>query len=129
MPQTMLAFLALMMITVSSLNYFEGQQRTHDNMIRSEYEIMANAATIEAMEIIGQGTDWDDLDELDGDSTSVSYTVGAFSVPFSMETAVQYVNADGTPSATPTAYKEVALTSSNTRFAVALVTHARIFAE
>ena len=129
MPQTLLAFLAMIMITSSSLNYFEGQKRSHDNMIRSEYEIMANAATIEAMEIIGQAIDWDDLDALDGDSTSVDYSIGALSVPFSLETLVRYVNVDGTPSATPTSYKEVALTSTNSKFDIPLVTHTRIFAE
>ena len=44
MPQSMLAFLAMMMITIASMNYFQAQMRTNDNMIRSEYEIMANAA-------------------------------------------------------------------------------------
>lgn len=129
MPQTMLAFLALMMIMVSSLNQYQAQLRSHDSMVRSEYEIMANAVTIERMEIINLGTDWADLSALHGDSTSVNFTVGGFVIPFSMKTAVQYVDVTGAPSGVPTSYKEVALTSSNPKFSIDLVTHTRIFAE
>jgi hypothetical protein len=125
----MLAFLAMMMITIASMNYFQAEMRTNDNMIRSEYEIMANASTIEQMEVINQTVDWDDLFNLDGDSSTVTYGVDAFSVDFAMEVDVQYVTVTGAASATPTSYKEVSLTASNDKYSVDLVTHTRIFAE
>lgn len=125
----MLAFLALLMITISSLNQIRGQMNAYDGLVRSEFEIMANAATIERMEIINLGTDWDDLDALNGDSTSISYTVGATTVPFSVQTAVQYVDVNGVPSGFPTSYKEVVLTASHPKFNTFLVTHVLIFAE
>jgi len=103
--------------------------RSWDNMVRSEYEIMANAVTIEQMEIINQQVDWDDLDGLNGDASTVNYPVGSLTVDFTCTVAVQYVDATGTPSASPTSYKEVALTTSSDRYSVALVTHTRIFAD
>ncbi len=129
MPQTMLAFLAMMMISISSLNQYQAQMRSYDNLIHSEYEIMANAVTIERMEIINLGIDWADLNALHGDSTAVSYAVGATIVPFTMRSAIQFVTVTGAASGTPTSYKEVALTTSHERFNLDLVTHTRIFAE
>ena len=129
MPQSMLAFLAMMMIMIASQNHYQAQMRTNENMIRSEYEIMANAATIEQMEIISQTVDWEDLDDMHGDSTIIAYGVDDFSVSFLMKTAIQYVDVTGSPSGTPTSYKEVELTTSSDEFTVDLVTHSRIFAE
>jgi len=125
----MLAFLAMMMISISSMNYYQAQMRSNDNMIRSEYEIMANAATIEQMEIINQTIEWDDLLVMNGDTTDISYGIDDFSVEFTMSTNVQYVTVTGSPSGTPTSYKEVTLTSASDKFTVNLVTHSRIFAE
>ena len=129
MPQSMLAFLAMMMITIASMNYFQAQMRTNDKMIRSEYEIMANAATIEQMEIINQTVDWDDLLKLDGDSSAIAFGVDALSVDFTMHIDVQYVTVTGAESVTPTSYKEVSLTTASDRYTLDLVTHTRIFAE
>ena len=129
MPQSMLAFLAMMMISISSMNYYQAQMRSNDNAIRSEYEIMANAATIEQMEIINQTIDWDDMLLMNGDSTSISWGIDEFSVEFSMLTSVQYVTITGSPSVIPTSYKEVTLTSASDKFSIDLVSHSRIFAE
>lgn len=103
--------------------------RSYGGLVRSEFEIIANAATVERMIIISLGTDWDDLDVLDGDSTGINYSVGEVTIPFSLQTSVQYVDVNGAPSSFPTSYKEVALTASNPKFTIDLVTHKRIFGE
>lgn len=125
----MLAFLAMMLATMAALNQYRAQIQTYDWMIRSEYEIMANAVTIEEMELIDVGMDWDDLEDVDGDTMSVTFTAGDFSVDFQLIFSVQYVDDLGAPSGSPTDYKEVEIEASHASYSVPMVTHTRIFAD
>lgn len=129
MPQSLLAFLAMMIATIAAYNQMGAKMGTYQQMIHSEYELMANAVTIEQMEIIALATDYDDLEDLDGDVLSRSFTAGSRSVSFSLTIDVQFVDDDGSPSASETDQKEVSIAATNTLFATALVTHARIFSD
>ena len=64
--------MAMMLATIAALNQYRGQIRTEEEMIRSEYEIMANAVAIEQIQILDIGTDWEDLEDVDGDTMQVS---------------------------------------------------------
>lgn len=125
----MLAFLAMMLATLAALNQYQAQLHTYDAMIRSEYEIMANAVTIEEMELIDVGMDWDDLEDVDGDTMSVTFSAGDFDIDFQLIFAVQYVDDQGTPSGSPTDYKEVEIEASHATYSIPMVTHTRIFTD
>src|SRR5690606_568111 len=129
MPQTLMAFLAMTIAALATLNQMTSQMATYDNIVHSEYQLMANAEVIERMEIIALGTDYDDLDALDGSELSTSFSINEVSVNFDLEIVVQFVDEDGEPSVEETDIKEVAITAFNDRYALPLVTHRRMFSE
>ena len=129
MAQTLLAFLAMMIAMSISINQNRIRLSSYDSMVRSEYEIMANAVTIEQMEIVKAGTAWDDLEDWHGDTTNVSITIGSFAESFNLSYTVQYVDDNGNPSGAPTSVKEVEIIALNDRFNQPLFTHARLISE
>ena len=124
-----MAFLAMMIAGLAAFNQMSGQMQTYDSMVRSEFEMMANAVVIDQMEIIDITTDYDDLEDWDDNESTRSFTVDDFSVDFSIEIQVQYIDDDGDASESETDQKEVSIVGTHEKFTVALVNHRRIFSE
>ncbi|NQV71607.1 hypothetical protein HQ496_00690 [bacterium] len=100
-----------------------------DNVIRSEYELMANAVVLEQMELLDLGTDYEDLENWDGDELDRSFTVGDMSIAFTLIVEVQFVDEDGQPSEVETNQKEVTIRATQEKFLVPLVQHSRLFSD
>jgi len=129
MPQSLMAFLAMMIASIAAYNQMGSKAAVYEQMVHSEYELMANAVVIERMEIIAVGTDFDDLDDLDGDTITATFSAGDLDEDFTLTLDVQYVDDDGDPSGTPTSQQEVEITAENDHFNMPLVIHSRIFSE
>jgi len=129
MPQTLMAFLAMSIAGLATLSQLSAQIETYDDMVHSEYQLMANALVIERMEIITLGTDYDDLDDLNGNQLSLDFTIDDFSVSFDLEITVEYSDDEGVPSEDDTGIRKVTIEATHDRYAYALVTHARLFSE
>lgn len=129
MPQTLMAFLAMTIAALATLSQMSAQIETYDDIVHAEYQLMANAEVIERMEIIALGTDYDDLDALDGNEVPVVFSINDVSVNFDLQLAVQFVDDDGVPSESDTGIKEVAITAFNDRYTLPLLTHRRMFSE
>ena len=130
MPQSMLAFLAMAMAVMLAVTQMRSDLRSHQSMVSEEFEIMANAVTLEQLDIISVSTSWDSLDVVWDDSIVVrGFGFNGDEVDFDLAIAVQYVDAGGNPAAGATTRKEVAVSAGNDRFILPLVTHARIFSE
>jgi len=129
MSQTMMAFLAMMIAGLAALNQLTAQVGAYEQTYRSEYELMANAVVLEQMEVIDMTTDYDDLEDWDGDVLTRSFEVSQGNIDFLLTIQVQYVEEDGTPSATETDQKEVTIAATQEKFNITLVTHSRMIAE
>jgi len=129
MGQTLMAFLAMMIAALAAINQMTAQIQTFDEQVRAEYELMANALVLERMELIDLNTDYDDLEDWDGQALAETYEVNDTDVDFTVTIAVGWVDDDGEPSATPTTQKEVSIAGTNARYTFTLVTQSRIFAE
>ena len=90
---------------------------------------MANAVAIEQIELLDIGTDWADLEDVDGDTMQVAFSAGDLTVDFDLMFAVQYVDENGDPSASPTSIKEVQVMAFHDKFFLPMVTHTRLFSE
>lgn len=126
MPQTLLAFLAMMIAALASINQYTAQLQAYEAMYRSEFELMANALVLEEMEIIDLTTNFSALGALDGDERTRSFEVGSGSVEFDLTISVIYVDETGAPSGVATPQREVAIAATHPRFTTPLVTHKRI---
>jgi len=129
MSQTMMAFLAMMIAGLAALNPLTAQVGAYAQTYRSEYELMANALVLEQLEIIDMTTDYEDLEDWDGDTMTRSFEVSQGDIDFELTVEVQFVEEDGTPSATETDQKEVTISATQDKFTITLVTHSRLFAE
>jgi hypothetical protein len=129
MPQSLMAFLAMMIASIAAFNQMNSQLGTYDNMVRGEYEMMANGLILEQIELIELGTDYDDLEDWNGSELTRSFTVGDISVPFTLSVEVQYVDDDGLPSAIETNQKEVSIGATQEKFSITLVRHTRLISE
>jgi hypothetical protein len=127
MPQTLLAFLAMMVATMAAFNQQSAVLRSQETMIRSELEIMANAVALDQMETGPGSMDWDDLLTLDGASTTQTFAVATNTVQFSLALSAHYVDDTGTVSGSPTDIIEVSIAVTHSRYNFPLVTHARMF--
>lgn len=127
MPQTLMSFLAMLIASIAAFNQMNAQMHTYDQMVRAEYELMANAVALERMEIIDLTTEFDDLEDWNGVTTTASFSAGDFSVSFDLEISVQYVDEDGLPSEVETDQMEVRIQATNEKFLVTLVNHSRLF--
>jgi len=129
MPQTLMAFLAMMIASIAAFNQLTSRTQSFDDMIQSEYELMANAVVLEQVELIDLGTEYDDLEDWDGAEMERAFTVGDFSITFTLTVNVQFVDEDGVPSEAETNQKEVAVSATQEKFLLPLVTHSRLFSD
>lgn len=129
MPQTLMAFLAMMIASIAAFNQLTSRTQSFDDMIQSEYELMANAVVLEQVELIDLGTEYDDLEDWDGAEMERAFTVGDFSITFTLTVNVQFVDEDGVPSEAETDQKEVAISATQEKFLLPLVTHSRLFSD
>lgn len=129
MPQSLLAFLAMMIATMAAMNQMGAKLGSYQEMFYSEFELMANAVTIEQMEIIAITTDYDDLDGWDAAAIDRSFNTGSRSVAFDLAIVVRYVDDNGNPSEVETDQKEVVIQAMEDNFAKVMVTHSRIFSD
>jgi len=129
MPQTLMAFLAMMIASIAAFNQLTSRTQLFDDMIQSEYELMANAVVLEQVELIDLGTEYDDLEDWDGAEMERAFTVGDFSITFTLTVNVQFVDEDGVPSEAETNQKEVAVSATQEKFLLPLVTHSRLFSD
>lgn len=129
MPQTMMAFLAMMIAALAAINQYTAQVSSYEQAYRNEFELMANALVLEEMEVIDLTTDYDDLEDISGTESTREYTVGSNSVEFTLTYAVGWVEEDGTPSQVETNQKEVTISATHAKFAATLVSHSRMFAD
>jgi hypothetical protein len=126
MPQTLLAFLAMMIAALASMNQYTAQLQGYEAMYRSEFELMANALVLEEIEIIDLTTNFSALGALDGEERTRSFEVGAVAIEFGLTISVIYVDESGAPSGGATPQREVAISATHPRFTTPLVTHKRI---
>ena len=124
-----MAFLAMMIASIAALNQMTAQVQTYDDMIRGEYELMANALVLERMEVIDMTTDYEDLDDWNGQTLAATFSAGGLSVSFSLAIVVVYVDDDGTESESATNQREVTIRATNEKFGMTLVRHNRIFSD
>ena len=75
MSQTLMAFLAMMIAALAAINQYTAQIQSYDEAYRTEFEMMANALALEQMEVIDMTTDFDDLENWDGDALTRTYEV------------------------------------------------------
>jgi hypothetical protein len=129
MSQTMMAFLAMMIAALAAINQYTAQVQSYDAAYKAEFELMANALVLEEMEIIDMTTDFEDLEDWNGDEITRSYEVWNGDVEFTVAIAVQYVDESGEPSEVATSQKEVTVSAQHPRYTATLVSHSRIIAE
>ena len=129
MPQTLLAFLAMMIAALATINQLTERIRSFDETLRGEYELMANALVLERMEVVDLTTDYDDLEDWDGIQQILGYDVSGNNLDFTLDYEVTYVDDNGDPSEQETNQKEVSISASNEKFAWTLVTHQRLFSD
>ncbi len=124
-----MAFLAMMIAALAAINQYTSQMQAYDEAYRTEFELMANALVVEQLEVIDMTTDWDDLEDWDGDEIDAEFEVHNGDIEFTLAISVQFVDDDGTPSESETSNKEVAIQATSDRYTVALVTLTRVISE
>ena len=129
MPQSLLAFLAIMIAGISAINQRSREMATFNEMILSEYLLTANATVIEQMEIIAASVDFDDLPAWDGQEIVRTFDAGDVSLQFDLIVSVQYTDEDGNSEVGPTDTQEVSITADHDRFDWTLVRHSRLIAD
>ncbi len=124
-----MAFLAMMIAALATINQLTGQIQTFDETLRGEYELMANALVLERMEVVDLTTDYDDLENWDGIQQIRGYDVSGNNLDFTLDYEVTYVDDNGDPTEEETDQKEVTIIATNEKFALTLVTHQRLFSD
>ncbi|MEQ9105511.1 MAG: hypothetical protein RIE53_12545 [Rhodothermales bacterium] len=129
MPQSLLAFLAMMIATMAAFNQMSAKLGSYNEMIYSEFELMANAVAIDQMERIDLLTDYEDLETWDSALVERSFESGSRTVTFDLAITVRWVDDEGNPSAIETDQKEVEIQAMEDHFSRVMVTHSRIFSD
>jgi len=128
MPQTILAFLAMMIASMAAFNHQLAAIRVQEDRIHIELEIMANAVGLEAMEMQAVPMDFNSLGLLDDAETQRLFQVEDKSETFTLGWDVVFVDANGQEVGTPTDYREVSVEVFHAKYpTVPLVRHTRIF--
>ncbi|GMQ80626.1 MAG: hypothetical protein BMS9Abin05_0054 [Rhodothermia bacterium] len=125
----MLAFLAMSIAVLVALNQQRSEIRSYESIVDAEYEIMANAVSIEQLEVIAASTIWNNLEVWDDSVITRNFSLPTFQESFDVSVSVQFVDGSGYPSVTPTTVKEVAVSAENNRYTSPIVTHARLISE
>ena len=129
MPQSLMAFLAMSIAIMLAMSQFRSDIQSYESMVEDEYEIMANAVALEALEIISAGTDWDDLEVWDDSTMAINFSLSDFQESFDLGFQIQFVDAFGNPSVVPTTTKEVEVVAMHDRYTLPIVTHARLISD
>lgn len=129
MPQTLLAFLAVIVASIAALNQQTAMISMQEDLIHSELEIMANAVALETLETQAASLDFSELEIQSETAQDAVFEVADLEMPFVTRTTVRYVDEEGTLSVTPTDIKEVEVAVFNERYPRPLVVLARMFAE
>ncbi|MBT3448901.1 MAG: hypothetical protein HOC28_06740 [Bacteroidetes Order II. Incertae sedis bacterium] len=129
MPQSLMAFLAMLLASIIALNQMTAQVETYDQMISAEYELMANGVALEQMEIIDLSTDYDDLEDWDGIEMTKDFSIDVSTVTFDLEIDVDWVDDNGVVSASPTDQKQITISASQEDYSRTLVAHTRLFSD
>ncbi len=129
MPQSLMAFLAMLLASIIALNQMTAQVETYDQMISAEYELMANGVALEQMEIIDLSTDYDDLEDWDGIEMTKDFSIDVSTVTFDLEIDVDWVDDNGVVSASPTDQKQIKISTSQEDYSRTLVAHTRLFSD
>lgn len=127
MPQTLMAFLAMMVASIAAYNQQMSSVRSQEDRIRSELEMMASAVALHEIEVTAASKSWSALDDLDDTSGTASFTLDTVSVAFNWEWDVRYVDDLGEISGAPTDLKEAEVTITHDRWPVDLVVIGRTF--
>jgi len=130
MPQTMLAFLAMMVASMAAFNHQLAAIRVQEERIRSEFEIMANAVALEAMELKAVPVGFDGLEAFDDTKGTSYFEVEDISEAFTLAWDVVYVDSNGDESLVPTDMREVSVMVYHERYPNRpLVHHTRIIGD
>ena len=129
MPQSLMAFLAMLLASIIALNQMTAQVETYDQMISAEYELMANGVALEQMEIIDLSTDYDDLEDWDGIEMTKDFSIDVSTVTFDLEIDVDWVDDNGVVSASPTDQKQIKISTPQEDYSRTLVAHTRLFSD
>mgnify|MGYP001107481195 FL=1 len=129
MPQSLMAFLAMLLASIIALNQMTAQVETYDQMISAEYELMANGVALEQMEIIDLSTDYDDLEDWDGIEMTKDFSIDVSTVTFDLKIFVVWTDEDGEFSETETNQKQVTVSASQADYSRTLVSHTRLFSD
>lgn len=129
MPQSLMAFLAMLLASIIALNQMTAQVETYDQMISAEYELMANGVALEQMEIIDLSTDYDDLEDWDGIEMTKDFSIDVSTVTFDLEIDVDWVDDNGVVSASPIDQKQIKISTSQEDYSRTLVAHTRLFSD
>ncbi len=129
MPQSLLAFLAMMIATSSALTQFAASNRVREEMMKSELEIMANAVALEAVELQAVPVGFDGLTQFSRLKENTYFTVENRSESFRKEWTVKYVDSSGNESQSPTDIREVTISVYHSRYTRPLVEHTRLIGQ
>lgn len=119
----------MMIATMAAFNQMSAKLGSYNEMIYSEYELMANAVAIDQMEMIDLLTDYEDLETWDNALVARSFASGTRTVTFDLAVSVHWVDDEGNLSATETNQKEVEIQAMEDHFSRVMVTHSRIFSD
>jgi hypothetical protein len=125
----MLAFLAMMLATMSAFNQHAASIRVQEEMVHSEYEIMANAMALDAIETQAVPAGFSGLSTFGDMQGSAGFDIRTNTVGFTTEWNVRYVDSDGNGSIAPTDVREVVIEVYHPRYTLPLVTHRRLIGE
>ncbi|MBN4056361.1 hypothetical protein JYT20_01435 [Rhodothermus sp. AH-315-K08] len=129
MPQTLLAFLAVMVASMAAYTQQISSTQNQEDRIRSELDMMASAVALHELETRAASMSWSALDDLDDTTGSSNFVLDSLSISFNWEWDVRYVNDAGEISGTPTDLKEAEVTVTHSRYSMDLVIIARTFGQ
>ena len=126
MPQTLLAFLAMMIATMAAFNQHAATIRVQEEMVKSELEIMANAVALEAVELQAVPAGFAGVQAFNSQKGATRFSVDERQVDFTLQWSVRFVDGDGVASEVETDIREVTVAVFHPRYDRPLVTHTRL---
>lgn len=127
MPQTMLAFLAMMIASMAAFNHQVAAIRVQEERIHTELEIMANAVGLEAIELQAVPMGYAGVKVMADTETQSVFQVDDKSETFTLKWDVTFVDMSGKTSSVTTDMREVAVEVFHAKYPIhPLVRHTRI---